>query len=91
MLGRYRGSAPKVVRRTDGSVATVRVPEMTLAEAWTSPKIEQVRKLHRDNQRTLIDPGCRNCRHGAVKHGAKWIPDDWNMETMEWEGGVWRE
>ncbi len=91
VLGRYRGSAPKVVRRTDGSVATVRVPEITLAEAWTSPKIEQVRKLHRDNQRTLIDPGCRNCRHGAVKHGAKWIPDDWNMETMEWEGGVWRE
>ena len=23
--------------------------------------------------------------------GVEWIPEDWNMETMEWKGGTWRE
>ena len=23
-----------------------------------------------------LSPGCRNCRHGAVKHGVEWVPED---------------
>jgi|GEM_PF-2719365 len=91
VLGRYKGSAPKQIRSTDGAVSTIEVPETTLLEAWTSDKLEHIRQLHRENRRTEIAPGCKNCRHGAVKHGVRWIPGEWNMETMEWEGGVWRE
>ena len=91
VLGRYNGSSPKVVRHTDGSIATIEVPEMTLSEAWHCPKIKQIRKLHQENRRAEIHPGCRNCRHGAKKHGVEWVPPDWDMEKMEWKGGMWRE
>jgi len=91
VLGRYRGAAPKVVRAADGSMATVEVPEIGLRQAWHCDKLARIRRLHRDNRRKEIDPGCRSCRHGAVKHGVGWVPDDWNMQTMAWEGGTWRE
>lgn len=91
VLGRYRGAAPKVVRAADGSMAKVEAPEISLRQAWHGEKIDRIRRMHKDNRRQEIDPGCRNCRHGAVKHGVGWVPDDWNMETMEWEGGTWRE
>ena len=91
VLGRYKGTPPKVVRNTDGSIAIVDVPEMTLREAWHCPKLERIRRLHRENRRVEIHPGCRYCRHGAKKHGVEWIPEDWDMERMEWKNGVWRE
>ncbi len=91
VLGRYKGAPPKVVRRADGTTAVIDVPEMTLREAWHCSKLEHIRRLHRENRRVEIYPGCRNCRHGAKKHGVTWIPDDWDMERMEWKDGVWRE
>ena len=91
VLGRYIGTPPKVVRRADGSKAMIDVPETTIREAWTGEKLENIRRMHMENRRKEIAPGCRNCRHGAVKHGVTWIPDEWNMETMEWEGREWRE
>jgi len=92
VLGRYRGSPEKVVLDKDGKKSRVALKETTLAEAWEGVKLSQIRSLHKAGRRTEIDPGCRNCRHGAVHHGATWIPKEWNMERMEWEGDfVWRE
>jgi sulfatase maturation enzyme AslB (radical SAM superfamily) len=91
VLGRYTGAPRKSVKLADGSTAIKNHPEMTLGQAWHSQKLEQIRATHKSNQRTCISPGCKHCRHGAKKHGVEWIPDEWNMDTMEWEGGVWRE
>lgn len=90
LLGRYRGTDIKRVTAADGTTRVVDLPEMTLAEAWQSRKLDVIRQLHRENCRTEIRPGCQNCRHGAVKHGVEWIPEDWDMERMEWKGHHWR-
>jgi MoaA/NifB/PqqE/SkfB family radical SAM enzyme len=90
VLGRYRGTEPKTIRNVDGTIAIVNVPETTLREAWHSQKLEHIRMLHKSNRRTEIKPGCQNCRHGAKKHGVEWIPEDWDMEKMEWIGRKWR-
>ncbi len=90
VLGRYKGTGPKTIRNMDGTIATVDVPEVTLSEAWRCKKLENIRTLHKTNRRTEIKPGCQNCRHGAIKHGVEWIPDDWDMERMEWKGRKWR-
>ncbi len=91
VLGAYPGSAGKRARNGNGSPAEPPAPEMTLREAWTCSKLEHIRSMHRANRRTEIRPGCRNCRHGAVKHGVSWIPEDWNPDTMEWNNRAWRE
>lgn len=92
VLGRYRGSPAKVVIGKDRKPVDVPLRETTLAEAWTGPKLESIRALHKSGRRVEIDPGCRNCRHGAVHHGAEWIPEEWDMDKMEWRGEViWRE
>jgi len=91
VLGRYVGTPPKMTRNVDGSFATVEVEERTLYQAWHGEKLQNIRWLHKNLRRTEITPGCRNCRHGAIKHGVDWVPEDWNMDTMEWEGGTWRE
>ena len=31
-----------------------------------------------------IEPGCRNCHHGAVHHGADYIPKEWDKEKQRW-------
>ncbi len=61
---------------------------MPIVSAWKSKKLEGIREVHRKGLRENIDPGCRYCRHGAKKHGVDWVPDDWNMEMMEWEKGA---
>ena len=90
LLGRYRGTKVKMVTGLDGQAQEINLPETTLAEAWKSNKLEAIRQMHRENRRTEIRPGCQNCRHGAVKHGVEWVPDDWDMEKMEWKGRHWR-
>lgn len=89
VIGRYPGSSEKTVI-VDGVKKVVSYPEVTLKDAWNSEKIERVRRLHRENRRKEIDT-CKYCRHGAKKHDVTWIPEDWNMEKMEWEGVTWRE
>lgn len=90
VIGRYPGTLPKQVKNSDGTMKTLDIPEMTLREAWHSCKLDSIRKLHKNNERTKIKPGCQNCRHGAVKHGVEWIPEDWDMNRMEWKGRKWR-
>ena len=89
ILGRYPGSPLKRVRRADGTWETLKFPERTLYEVWHSPELAEIRRLHKELRRIEIR-ACRNCRHGAVKHGAEWIPEDWDMEKMEWKERVWR-
>ena len=89
ILGRYPGTRPKEITVNNKKKMLI-YPEMTLKNAWHSDKLEKIRLLQKENRRIDI-PACKNCRHGAVKHGVEWIPDDWNMETMEWEDGIWRE
>lgn len=62
---------------------------VTLKEAWNSKKIKRIRMLHSANRRKEI-LACRYCRHGSLKHGVKWIPDDWDMKNMRWTNKVWR-
>ena len=35
--------------------------------------------------RKEIEPGCRNCHHGATKQGADYIPKEWDVETQQWK------
>lgn len=90
VLGRYLGSPGKTFR-SKNAPGSVDNPELNIATVWKSEKLENIRNAHRENRRQEIHPGCRHCRHGAVKHGVDWIPDDWDMVNMEWKGGVWRE
>ncbi|MCP4220890.1 MAG: radical SAM protein [bacterium] len=89
VLGRYKGSAPKSIRKPDGAEVEIRVPERTLKDAWTCDKLKKIREIHQTGTRSLIK-GCRNCRHGAEKFGVQWVPTDWNMEKMEWRGRKFR-
>ncbi len=90
VLGRYLGTPAKSTRAVDGSIAITDVKEVSLLEAWTGKKLENIRYMHKTGQRACIRPGCRNCRHGAVKHGVTWLPEDWNLSTMNWEGHIFR-
>jgi sulfatase maturation enzyme AslB (radical SAM superfamily) len=89
VLGRYPGTRPKEIT-VNKKQKMLSYPEKTLKDAWHSEALEEIRLLQKENRRRDI-LACRNCRHGAAKHGVEWIPDDWNMETMEWEDGIWRE
>lgn len=88
VLGRYVGCKEKVVI-IDGREQVQSAPEKTLREAWQCDGIKKLRDLHRSNRRTEIT-ACKHCRHGAVKHGVDWIPEDWDMVSMEWNDRVWR-
>jgi hypothetical protein len=84
VLGRFTGAPPKEVRNLDGTVSSIEVPELSLAQAWVSPKVQQIRELHRCGRRTEIHPGCRHCNHGVKKFGAERMPDGWDAETQTW-------
>ena len=84
-MGLYPGGAKKTVK-VNGTDKVIDQPEMTLLEAWHSKKLSQVRHLHASNRRKDIW-ACKNCRHGAKKYGAEWIPEEWDMEEMKWEDG----
>jgi MoaA/NifB/PqqE/SkfB family radical SAM enzyme len=89
VLGRYVGSP---IKRTvkDGQLKTHEYHEISLKDAWHSEDINKIRELHKENRRKEIW-ACKHCRHGAKKHGAEWIPEDWNQEKMEWTDRAWRE
>lgn len=83
-LGRYLGTPPRVLRRADGSPSAVRLEEMTLKGAWSSGKLDRIRRAHGENRRRDIAPGCRDCRRGAIKAEALRVPEDWDLEAMAW-------
>lgn len=87
-IGIYEGAPPKKVLGKDGTFQVQVLPEHTIKSAWKSKKLEGVREMHRKGLRDKITPGCRHCRHGAVKHGIEWVPDDWDKENMEWRKGA---
>ena len=89
ILGRYQGSPLKKIT-VNNKNKILNYPEKTIKDAWHCDVLEKIRLIQKENLRLEI-PACKNCRHGAAKHGVEWIPDDWNMETMEWEAGIWRE
>ncbi|MCG8510678.1 MAG: radical SAM protein [Rhodospirillales bacterium] len=84
VLGRYRGTQPKILGADAGKVT--RSLELTLREAWSCDKVGRIRDLHRNGRRCEIHPGCRHCNHGVKKAGVDRLPDDWNLNTMSWDG-----
>jgi len=89
VLGRYLGTPSKAIRNVRGDIEDVSLPEMCIEELWHCRKLQSIRELHRSGMRTSIK-GCRNCRHGAVKHGVQWVPESWDMAKMEWDGRKFR-
>ena len=47
--------------------------------------MEWFKKNAENKTRHLIEPGCRNCLHGAKKKGVSNMPSDWDVENMEWD------
>ncbi|NWH04975.1 radical SAM/SPASM domain-containing protein [Desulfobacter latus] len=90
IIGRYRNSSNKQVVSENGKTRTIKETEKSIVEAWTSEKTNLIRKLHKEGKRKKINPGCKYCRHGVQKKGAQWVPKEWDMETMEWKGTMWR-
>lgn len=88
VLGRYTGSPIKRII-VNGVNKTVDCLEISLRQAWHSKKMEEIRTLHKENRRKEIW-ACKHCRHGAKKYGVTWIPEDWDMEKMEWKDRMWR-
>ena len=84
VFGRYKGSPPKKTRNYDGTINLTDIPENTIKSAWNSKKWINLRDMHQNKTRHLIDPGCRNCVHGHKKKGVSNIPTDWDLENMEW-------
>ena len=84
VFGRYKGSPPKKTRNYDGTINLTDIPENTIKSAWNSKKWINLRNMHQNKTRHLIDPGCRNCVHGHKKKGVSNIPSDWDIENMEW-------
>ncbi|MBL09021.1 MAG: hypothetical protein CL402_00640 [Acidiferrobacteraceae bacterium] len=82
-LGRIPGGIKKRVK-INGANKDIEYPEGTLMDAWNSEKLIRVRELHATNRRKEIW-ACKHCRHGAKKYGVKWLPDEWDMEKMQWK------
>ncbi len=85
VLGRYLGTP---YRESDSYEIRRTAPEMTLKEAWRCEKISRIRELHQTARRCEIVPGCRDCNHGARKHGFDRLPDDWDMDSLSWKNKV---
>ena len=84
VLGKYIGSGDKVVRDYSGKVAKSDLESFSLKKAWNSEKIKKIRELHKNGRRKEIEPGCRNCHHGAAKHGADYVPKEWDVRSQQW-------
>ena len=85
VFGRYKGSKPKVTRDFEGKVVLSEVEENTIQSAWHSKKWQMLRDSHKNKTRHMIEPGCRNCSHGVKRKGVQNIPDQWDLENMEWK------
>ena len=88
LLGRYIGISHKNIV-VEGVTKTIECPEITLKQAWESDKVNHIREVHQGGKRKEIQV-CKHCRHGAMKHGFAWIPDDWDMQEMKWRDRAWR-
>jgi len=88
LLGRFRGAPDRRVREGD-TLRSLDAREFTLSEAWHSDRVCEIREMHRKGLRTQIT-ACKHCRHGAKTHGVRWIPDDWDMQAMNWSNRTWR-
>jgi len=77
VIGTIHGSSPKLL--SNGVTNNY-----SIKEAWTSKEIKEVRRLHKDNARLEIDPGCRHCSHGVKKFGADRIPSEWDINSATW-------
>lgn len=84
-LGKIPGGIKKRVQ-INGASKNLEYPEGTLMDAWNSEKLIRIREFHATNRRKEIW-ACKHCRHGAKKYGVKWLPDDWDMEKMQWKDG----
>tara|TARA_B100000029_G_scaffold433627_1_gene446550 strand:- start:162 stop:692 length:531 start_codon:yes stop_codon:yes gene_type:complete len=85
VLGKAKGSKNKTIKDYKGNVVTSNLQDLTIKEAWHSEKLNKIRKLHSSGNRKKIEPGCRNCHHGAVKHGADYLPKEWDEKTQQWK------
>ena len=88
-LGRYKGSPKKSVIKNHRKFE-LDYKEMTIKEAWNCEKLRNIRFLHQNNRRCEINPGCQNCRHGMIKKGVTYVPEEWNLDEMRWENHTWR-
>jgi MoaA/NifB/PqqE/SkfB family radical SAM enzyme len=84
VIGKYKGSADKVVKDYEGKIVKSNLEPFSIKEAWNSQKINNIRDLHKNGLRKEIEPGCRNCHHGAEKHGADYVPKEWDVNTQQW-------
>lgn len=85
VLGKIKGSDNKSIKNYQGEIVTSNLDSLSLLEAWNSDKLNQIRFLHKNGRRKEIDPGCRNCHHGAVKKGADYLPKEWDSESQKWK------
>ena len=84
VLGKFKGSPVKTVRDIKGNVVKQELDEFSVYDVWHSKKLNEIRSLHKNKKRKEIEPGCRNCHHGAVHHGADYIPKEWDKEKQRW-------
>ena len=84
VLGKYSGSKDKVIKDYNGNIVTNELDDLTLKSAWKSSKLQKIRHMHSNGIRNQIEPGCRNCHHGAEKHGADYLPKEWDTRTQKW-------
>ena len=84
-LGQYKGTPKKKIKIGKEFIQT-NPKFFNIKEVWNSEKLKYIRDVHKQGERAKLKNGCRNCRHGMKKHGATYVPKDWNSETMEWTG-----
>ena len=84
VIGKYKGSTDKVVKDYQGNIVKSNLEPFSIKEAWNSEKIKKIRNLHKEGRRKEIEPGCRNCHHGAEKHGADYVPKEWDENSQQW-------
>ena len=84
VLGKFNGSPVKVVRDIKGKVVKQNLNEFSIYNVWHSDKLNNIRYLHKNKRRKEIEPGCRNCHHGAVHHGADYMPKEWDKIKQRW-------
>ena len=85
VIGKIKGAKDKVIRDYNGSEIKIPIDSFSIMEAWNSQKLNGIRKLHKSNSRTKIDPGCKNCHYGHIKSGYTKIPDTWSSSSMAWK------
>jgi len=85
VLGKANGSADKKIKDYKGNIVSSNLESMTIKEAWHCHKLKNIRKLHKEGRRKEISPGCKNCHHGAVKHGADYVPREWDVKSQQWK------